>query len=162
MIILIGVLATLVFSLPVVQTKLATVATDKLNEEFGTNINIGRVQFSPFTLRTNIKDIYVEDFRQDTLIHINKLSTSILNLRGMIAGDLEFGAIDVDGLFFNMKTYKDSTDTNLDVFVDKLDDGKPRTPGTPPFFMSASEINVVNSRYKLSDENLGKPSNFKF
>ena len=153
-IILIGVLATLVFSLPIVQTKLAKYATNSLNEEFGTNINIERVRFSPFTLGATIKNIYVEDYKTDTLIHIEKLSTSILNLRKMIDGDLEFGEIDVDGLFLNMKTYAGETDTNLDVFVDKLDDGKPREPGTPPFFMSASEINVENSRYMLSDENL--------
>ena len=144
---------TLIFSLPVVQTKLAKYATDTLNEEFDTNINIDRVRFSPFTLGTTIKDIYVEDYRQDTLIHIQKLTTSILNLRKMIDGDLEFGEMDVDGLFFNMKTYKDENVTNLDVFVDKLDDGKPRAPGTPPFFMSSSEINISNGRYKLSDEN---------
>lgn len=150
----IGVLATLVFSLPIVQTKLARSATDSLNAEFGTSITIERVRFSPFTLGATIKNIYVEDYQQDTLIHIEKLSTSILNIRKMIDGDLQFGEMDVDGLFFNMKTYKGVAYTNLDVFVDKLDDGKPRAPGTPPFFMSASEINLTNSRYRLSDDNL--------
>ena len=151
---LIGVLATLIFSLPIVQTKLAKYATNSLNEEFGTNINIERVRFSPFTLGATIKDIYVEDYRQDTLVYIQKLTTSIINLRKMIDGDMEFGVIDVDGLFLDMKTYEGENFTNLDVFVDKLDDGKPREPGTPPFFMSATEINIANSRYRLTDENL--------
>ncbi|UOY06066.1 translocation/assembly module TamB [Muricauda sp. SCSIO 64092] len=149
-----GVLATIVFSLPIVQTKLAKYATDSLNQEFGTNIGIERVRFSPFTLGTTIKNIYVEDYRGDTLIYIQKLSTSILNLRKMIDGDMEFGEIDVDGLLLHMKTYAEETNTNLDVFIDKLDDGKPRAPGTPPFFMAASEINLSNGRYVLSDENL--------
>ena len=153
-IMLIGVLATLIFSLPIVQTKLAKYATNSLNEEFGTNINIERVRFSPFTLGATIKDIYVEDYRQDTLVYIQKLTTSIINLRKMIDGDMEFGVIDVDGLFLDMKTYEGENFTNLDVFVDKLDDGKPREPGTPPFFMSATEINIANSRYRLTDENL--------
>jgi len=162
-IILIGVLATLVFSLPIVQTELAKYATDGLNEKFATNINIDRVRFSPFTLGATIQDIYVEDYRQDTLVHIEKLSTSIVNLRKMIDGDMEFGEMDVDGLYFNMKTYSGENQTNLDVFVDKLDDGKPRAPGTPPFFMSASEINISEGRYRLSDENLENPTilNFK-
>ncbi|MEM1259141.1 MAG: translocation/assembly module TamB, partial [Bacteroidota bacterium] len=153
-IILIGVLATLVFSLPVVQTKLANYATDGLNQEFGTNITMERVRFSPFTLGATIKDIYVEDYKEDTLIYIQKLTTSILNLRRMIDGDMEFGEIDVDGLLLNMKTYAGENNTNLDVFVDKLDDGKPRAPGTPPFFMSASEIHLENSSYRLIDDNL--------
>ena len=161
-IILIGVIATVVFSLPVVQTKLAKYATDSLNQEFGTNITIERVRFSPFTLGTVIKEIYVEDYQKDTLIHIQKVSTSILNLRKMIDGDLEFGEIDVDGLLLNMKTYEGADFTNLDVFVDKLDDGKPRAPGTPPFFMSATEIQIENSRYRLSDENFDSPTILDF
>ncbi|MEO0571040.1 MAG: translocation/assembly module TamB domain-containing protein [Bacteroidota bacterium] len=161
-IILIGVLATLIFSLPIVQTKLATYATDSLNKEFGTNINIERVRFSPFTLGATIKDIYVEDYRKDTLIHIRKLSTSIINLRKMIDGDMEFGEIDVDGLLLNMRTYLGENNTNLDVFVDKLDDGKPRAPGTPPFFMSASEIHLENSRYRLIDDNFENPTILDF
>ncbi len=153
-VILIGVLTTVIFSLPVVQTRLAKYATEELNTAFGTNINIERLRFSPFTLSTSIKDIYVEDYRQDTLAHIQKLSTSILNLRKMIQGEMEFGEMDLDGVYLNMKTYKGASVTNLDVFVEKLDDGQPREPGTPPFFMAASEINVTNSRFKLVDENL--------
>ena len=85
-----GVLVTMIFSLPMVQTKLAKYATDSLNQEFGTNIGIERVRFSPFTLGTTIKNIYVKDYKGDTLIYIQKLSTSIVNLRKMIDGDMEF------------------------------------------------------------------------
>ncbi len=154
MIILIGVLATIVFSLPVVQTKIANYATEQLNETFGTNIQIEQVRFSPFTLSASIKSIYVEDYRKDTLIHIHKLSTSVGNLRNMIQGDMEFGEMDLDGVYVNMKTYQGEKNTNLDVFVEKLDDGQPREPGTPPFFMSATEIHLANSRFRLVDENL--------
>lgn len=144
----------MLFSLPIVQTRLARYATDSLNEEFGTNINIERVRFSPFSMSADIKGIYVEDYKKDTLIHIHKLTTSVLSIRNMVKGTLEFGDIDVDKLYFNMKTYSGEEETNLDVFVDKLDDGQPRKPGTPPFFMSSSEINIEDSRFKLSDENL--------
>ncbi len=148
------VLGSLILSLPVVQTKMARYATESLNEEFGTNIHIDRLGLSLFNLNTGIKGIYVEDYKKDTLVYIRKLSTSILNVRNMINGKMEFGGIDVDGLFFNLKTYKGERDTNLDVFVDKLDDGQPRAPGTPPFFMSSDEIQISEGRFKLSDENL--------
>ncbi|NQZ45308.1 MAG: translocation/assembly module TamB [Flavobacteriaceae bacterium] len=151
---LLFVLATIVFSLPVVQTGLAKKATDGLNAEFGTNIQIDRVQITPFNLNANIKGIYVEDYRQDTLIYIQKLTTSVLSARNMINGDLEFGDIEVDSLLLNMKTYKGETDTNLDVFVDKLDDGQPRKPGTPPFLMTTASIQINDSQYRLYDENL--------
>ena len=161
-ILLLGVFATLFFSLPIVQTRLAQYATTEINKEFGTNINIERLKFSPFTLNADIKGIYVQDYQKDTLIHIKELTTSVLNARNMFKSKLEFGDIDVDGLYFKMQTYKGQSETNLDVFVAKLDDGKPRDPNTPPFYMSATEINLVNSKYRLLDENLEQSSILNF
>lgn len=155
-ILLVMVVASLVLSMPVVQTKMAKYATDSINEEFGTNINIDRVSLSLFNLNAGLKGIYVEDYRKDTLFYIHKLETSILNLRNMANGELEFGDIEIDGLIFNLKTHQGETDTNLDVFVAKLDDGKPRDPGTPPFFMAADEIQINSGKFRLIDENLEK------
>ena len=161
-ILLILVLGSLVLSMPVVQTKLARYATDSLNEEFGTNIQIDRVSLSLFNLNAGLKGIYVEDYKQDTLFYIHKLTTSILNLRNMANNKMEFGDIEIDGLVFNLKTYLDESDTNLDVFVAKLDDGKPRDPGTPPFFLSSDEIQINSGKFRLIDENLEKPKVLDF
>ncbi len=155
-ILLIMVLGSLVLSIPAVQTRMAKYATESLNAEFGTNINIDRVSLSLFSLNTGIKGIYVEDYKKDTLAYIEKLTTSILNLRNMANGKMEFGDIAVDGLFFNLKTYEGERDTNLDVFVAKLDDGQPRAPGTPPFFMASDEIEIAEGRFRLTDENVEK------
>ncbi len=145
-----------------VQTRIAQRATKTINEKFGTNINIERVQFSPFSMGTTLKSIYVEDYKQDTLFYVHKLSTSILSIGNLVNGRLEFGDIDVDGIFFNMKTYEGETDTNLNVFVAKLDDGKPRDSGTPPFFMSSSQITIVDGQFKLGDENLNTKERLDF
>lgn len=155
-------LGSVLLSLPVVQTSLAKYATTKLNDEFGTNIKIERLSLSLLTLNTSLKDVYVEDYRNDTLIYMQKLSTSILSIRNMVNGKMEFGDIEVDGLIFNLKTYYGEKDTNLDVFVDKLDDGKPRDPGTPPFFLSSAEILISNGRFRLIDENLENEETFDF
>ncbi|MEM9000706.1 MAG: translocation/assembly module TamB domain-containing protein [Bacteroidota bacterium] len=146
-------MGSIILSLPIVQTRLAKYATESINEEFGTNIRIDRLGLSLFTLNAGLKGIYVEDYRNDTLIYMHKLSTSILNLQNMVNGKMEFGDIDVDGLLLNLKTYEGETDTNLDVFVDKLDDGQPRAPGTPPFFLSSTEIEISDSGFQLIDEN---------
>lgn len=139
---------------------MAKYATNRLNSEFGTNIQIDRLSLSLFTLNTGLKDVYVEDYRKDTLIYMQKLSTSILSIRNMINGKMEFGDIEVDGLVFNLKTYKGEDDTNLDVFVDKLDDGKPREPGTPPFYLSSAEVLISNGKFRLIDENLENEETF--
>ncbi|WP_349523815.1 translocation/assembly module TamB domain-containing protein [Muricauda sp. NFXS6] len=161
-ILLIMVLGSLLLSIPAVQTRLGKYATDTLNEKFGTNIQIERIGASLFNLNAGIKGIYVEDYKKDTLIHIHKLSTSILNLRNMVNNKIAFGDMELDGLTFNLKTYEGETETNLDVFVAKLDDGKPRDPGTPPFFMSADEIQIHGGKFRLIDENLEKPKVLNF
>ena len=150
---LICVLGTIILSLPAVQTRFAKYATSSINKEFGTNINIDKLRVSLISWDTSIKGIYIEDFRKDTLFYIDELSTSVLSVKNMMDGKLEFGEIDIDQLDFKLKTYKDSVGTNLEVFIDKLDDGQPRKPGTPPFFFSSSKVDIANSRFRLIDQN---------
>ncbi len=150
---LICVLGTIILSLPPVQTRFAKFATKKINDTYGTNINIEKLKFSLITWDTNLEGIYIEDYEKDTLFYINDLTTSILNLKNLASSKLEFGDIAIDKLDFKLKTYKDSVGTNLEVFIDKLDDGKPRKPGTPPFFFSSSNVEITNSTFKLIDEN---------
>jgi hypothetical protein len=159
---LICVLGTLVLSLPFVQTRLAKYATNSINKEFGTHINIDRLRVSLISWDTSLKGIYVEDYQKDTLFYIRQLSTSIMSVRNLIKGNLEFGDIDVDALIFNMHTYRDTTVSNLEIFIDKLDDGKPRAPGTPPFLFTSSRINIKEGKFKLIDDHLEKPNVLDF
>ena len=80
----------------------------------------------------------------------------------MAKGKLQFGHIDIERLNFKLKTYKDTTSTNLEVFIDKLDDKQPRKPGTPPFFFSSTNVKIANSSFKLIDENLERPETLNF
>lgn len=156
------VLGTVVLSIPAVQTRLAGYAVERINRDFGTNIKIDRLRISLISWNTALKDIYIEDYRQDTLIYIGELSTSILSLRDLAGGKLEFGDIELDGIYLRMNTYKDAPDTNLGIFIAKLDDGKPRDPGTPPFYFYAEGVKIYNSRFELRNENLEKPQILNF
>ncbi len=152
-VVLICVLGTLVFSLPTVQTKLAQYVTNRVNKDYNTDINIEKLRFSLISWDTTLEDVFIKDYEKDTLFYINELTTSILSVGNLTKGKLEFGDIEVDHLDFKLKTYQDSTDTNLEVFIDKLDDGAPRKKGTPPFFFSSSHISIANSSFKMIDEN---------
>ena len=127
-----------------------------MNKEFGTNINIDRLRISLISWDTAIKNVYIEDYKQDTLIYIQELSTSILSVRNLVNGKLQFGDIDIEGLLFNLKTYEGENDNNLNVFVDKLDDKKPRDPNKPPFFFTSSDVQINNSTFRLTDMNKEK------
>ncbi|WP_282136205.1 translocation/assembly module TamB domain-containing protein [Seonamhaeicola maritimus] len=141
----------LVLSIPGVQTSLGNYATKKLNEEFGTNINIDKVGLQ-FNGDVEFKNIFIEDYKKDTLISIAELNTSILSIRNFYNNKMTFGDIDIMDLFFNIKTYKGSRDTNLDVFVKKLEGDNPQK-GDGSFLLSSSDVSIYNGIFKLSDEN---------
>ena len=86
-ILLICVLGTIFFSLPVVQTLLAQFATKKINDQYGTHINIERLKVSLISWNTGLEGVYIEDYQQDTLFYVNELKTSIF-------GKIPYGKLD--------------------------------------------------------------------
>ncbi|WP_412984876.1 translocation/assembly module TamB domain-containing protein [Pontimicrobium sp. IMCC45349] len=148
---LLFVILVLVLSIPAVQTSLGKKATDTLNKDFGTNITIAKVGLQ-FNGDVELKDVYVEDHKQDTLFHIDELNTSILSFKKLYDNKLTFGDIDIYDLTFNLKTYKDEKDTNLDVFVAKFDDDAPKKEKSD-FLLSSSDVSIEGGTFKLSDEN---------
>ncbi|NNL61554.1 MAG: translocation/assembly module TamB, partial [Flavobacteriaceae bacterium] len=147
-------------SIPAVQTRLGKIATNRLNNDFGTNINIGRVGLQ-FNGDVELKDIYIEDYRKDTLINIQELNTSVISFKNLYDNKFTFGDIDLEGLNFNLKTYEGEEQTNLDVFVAKFDEDNPRTEKSD-FILSSSDVTISNSTFKLSDENKETDQILKF
>lgn len=133
------------------QTSLGNYATERLNEAFKTNISIEKVGLQ-FNGDVELKNIYVEDFKQDTLISIQELNTSILSFSNLVNGQLVFGDIDIMDLILNIKTYEGYKDTNLDVFVAKLEGDNP-SKGDGSFLLSSSDVSIYDSTFRLLDEN---------
>lgn len=151
----------LLLSIPAVQTRLGKYATSKINEDFGTNINIEKVGLQ-FNGDVELLNIYIQDYKKDTLISINELNTSILSVRKMIYDNkLTFGDVDIEGMLFNLKTYKDETDTNLDVFVEKFVEDNPSQEKSD-FLLSSSDITILDSEFRLVDENKEDSEIFTF
>ena len=148
---LLFIILVLILSIPPVQTALGKYVTNKVNDDFGTNINIGKVGLQ-FNGDVELKEIYVEDYKKDTLISIKELNTSILNYRNLSNGKLNFGDIDIMDLVFNIKTYKGEEDTNLDIFVARFDEDNPSTEKSG-FLLSSSDVSIYDSTFRLLDEN---------
>ncbi len=149
--VLLFIILVLILSIPSVQTSLGNYATKRLNEDFKTNINIEKVGLQ-FNGDVELKNIYVEDFKQDTLISIQELNTSILSFSNLINGQLVFGDVDIMDLILNIKTYEGYKDTNLDIFVAKLEGDNP-TKGDGSFLLSSSDVSIYDSTFRLLDEN---------
>ncbi|MFD1061686.1 translocation/assembly module TamB domain-containing protein [Winogradskyella litorisediminis] len=150
----------MILSIPAVQTKLGKYATNRINEDYKTNINIGKVGLQ-FNGDVELKEILIKDYKLDTLFRITELNTSILSVSNLMNGKLTFGDIDVQDFVFNLKTYKDATDTNLDIFVDKFEDDNPRQ-GPSQFLLSSSDISIYNGAFRLIDENRETPKIIEF
>lgn len=155
------VLTGTILSLPPVQTRLAKKATTYLNETYNTNINVEKVKLSIFFGDVSLEEVYIEDYRQDTLVYVKYLNTSLLSLKHIAEGNLEFGSIEAEDMLFKIITYEGEPDTNLDVFVEKLDSG-PSDPNKEPFRLTAPEVDITNGTFVLIDENQEKDSLLTF
>lgn len=145
-------------SLPAVQTRIAEKLMDKINTSYGTSIRIDEVAISVFG-GVKLKKVLILDHHKDTLIYANRIKTNIIAVKKAIDGDLVFNDIRLDGLLFNLKTYKKEKLTNLDVFIEAFETGK---PSTKPFLMTAREAFISNGHFILTDENRAVPKDVDF
>ena len=68
----------LVASIPKVQTYFGFLATKKINNKFGTNIKVEKVGLQ-FNGDVELKNILVKDYKNDSLISIKELNSSVLS-----------------------------------------------------------------------------------
>ncbi|WP_296348309.1 translocation/assembly module TamB domain-containing protein [Winogradskyella sp.] len=149
----------LILGIPAVQTKLGKYATKTVNDDFKTDITIGKVGLQ-LNGDIELKEILIRDHKKDTLISIGELNSSIISFRNLYNSKFNLGDIDIQNLFFNLKTYEDENDTNLDVFVEKFEDDNPRV-GPSKFLFSSSDMSIEEGVFQLIDENLENPQIFK-
>lgn len=152
-------LLMIIFSIPFVQTRLGKITTNYLNKEFGTNIIVKKLDLSLLG-NVQLKGIEIKDHHQDTLIFVNKLRTSLLNIKRIVDNKLNLGNATLSGAYFYMKTYKGEKDDNLSVFLSHFDDDKPKDTISTPFVLKSESISFNNLTYKLVDENKKKSLEF--
>ncbi len=142
-------LSGIALSLPFVQTKIAHYFTEKINEDYGTDIYVDQIEITIFG-SVQLKKVIIKDDRNDTLIYADRINTSILDTKKLIDGQLLFGNIRANNLTLNIKTYKKDKDSNLDKFIAAFDDGK---KSSGKFLMTSKKITLINSRFIKIDEN---------
>lgn len=135
--------------MPSVQTKIAQYFVKSVNKDFGTNIAIDEVAISVFG-GVKFKKVLIMDHHKDTLIYANRIKTNIEDANKLLNGDLIFGNITLDNLVFNLKTYKNEKETNLDKFIRAFGESK---PSKKHFLLTASDANIINGHFILTDEN---------
>jgi hypothetical protein len=146
-------------TLPFVQTKIAHYFMRSINQDFGTNISIDEVAVSVFG-GVKFKKVLIRDHHNDTLIYTDRIKTSILDGKKLLDGDLLFGELRLNKLLFNLKTYKNEKQTNLDVFINAF--GTSKEPTVKHFLLTAEDAYITNGHFILTDENRVIPKDVDF
>ncbi len=137
-----------------VQTKIAQYVTQTLNTDFGVDINIGKAKINIFG-GVKLGDVLIRDHHKKTMIYSKIITTTILDVNQLIQGDLYFSDIKLEGLLFNLTTYKNENDTNIDVFIKSFEDDKPSSGKHTTFV--ADKAAIVDGHFILIDENRQVP-----
>ena len=149
----------LIFSIPAVQTKIASVVTENINEDFGTDLVIEKVDLSLLG-SVALRGIKIRDHHKDTLIFIDRLRTSLLNAKRILDNEIDLGSVSLKGVDFHLRTYKDETDDNLTIFSDKFEDNNPRDSTSNTFLLKTSNIYLEDLNFRQVNDNDKTPLAF--
>ena len=138
------ILLAFLIRLSAVQTYLGSLATSYLSSELNTEIRIGKIDIT-FINRIQLKDVYVEDLKKDTLASIAVIDVRLKSLGDPIVikeATIENGRIGIN-------KDKETGDFNFDFIADYFDDGKPKDPNSKPTAIEVETISLkaVNLSY---------------
>ncbi|HLS30064.1 MAG TPA: hypothetical protein VK021_04350, partial [Flavobacteriaceae bacterium] len=138
------------FSIPAVQTRTADKITNLLNEEFGTEIKIDKIQIT-YDAKVDIKGAFIGDHHGDTLISAESVKTNLINLRRLIKGkDINFGDVTATELTFRLRRYQEDEKDSFGIFLDKLESENPDKKEGPRIIFS--HLTVIDSKFSFYDE----------
>lgn len=150
----------LIFLIPGVQTYTAKKLTDNINNEYNTQISIDRVKIG-INAKISLTNALVLDHRNDTLIDVQSLSTSIFNLSNLISkGNLDLSSTDIQDLKFNMVRYKGEDANNLKQLLKKFESQNKKDDSKEDFQLHIDDIFLINSEVNIIDYNLNTPEAF--
>ena len=155
LILILLILLVITLSIPRVQTTIAKKVTESLNKTYGTQINIDRIGIN-WKGEVDIRDVFIKDHRNDTLIYAAMLQTNILSLKNLSEGNLDFGFIEANQLKLYVTTYKDEADDNLTIFANSFNRGD-TVASTKPFLLLSDKLSLKNTSIKVQDRNLENP-----
>ncbi|MFH6999642.1 translocation/assembly module TamB domain-containing protein [Flavobacterium sp. FlaQc-57] len=146
----------IILALPVVQTKIAKYITETLNEDFKTDISVEKVAINIFG-GVKLKTVRILDHHKKTLIYSDIITTDIVSVKRLIDGDLIFGDLRLTGLIFNLKTYKNEDENNINKFIKRFETSPKRTKSSKHFLLTAKNAYISNGNFSVVDENKMTP-----
>ena len=154
------ILLLIVFSIPAVQTSVATRIANSINIQNDVNISIGKVDFT-YSGKIKLEDVLVRDHHRDTLIFSEEMRTSVLSFSALLDVTPRFGSTILKDAEVNMKIYEGESMDNLAIFIDKFKPDKPKETQSS-FKLTASNIEILDGSFSYVNENLENPHILSF
>lgn len=152
--VLVLLITVISFAIPAVQTSAAHKLTSYINNQFGTDIHIDKITLT-IAGQVKIKDAYLGDHHNDTLITSASLKTSLINIPGLINGEnIDFGNVTAKHLTFRLRRYQEDEKDSFGIFLDKLEGDNPKEEGAHIYF---KHLTVIDSKFSFVDEHVRYP-----
>ena len=142
-------------SIPKVQSYIAYVVTEDINNKYDTNIDVERVSISFFG-NINLNDALIKDHHNDTLIYFKELKTSVQNVSKINQNKFDLSGVEFENLVFNLKRYREEDEDNLMHFIRKFESEKETS--AEPVNVSLSYFSAIESQFSYVDENINSPT----
>ncbi len=160
MIIILSLVGLLVISIPAVQTHLANRLTQKINQNFETEMKVETVAIG-FDGAVNLSSFFIADHHSDTLFYAKNFKTDLYSLGQWVNGNLFFSTTEFEDIFLNITQYEGEENNALFQFTDKLlAHAEPQSDR--PVFVRMDDLKVTEGRFLMVDKNSAeKPLQFE-
>lgn len=151
----------IIFTIPKVQSYTALQLTDHVNEKYGTSIAVEGFQVQ-INGDIDLKKVFVQDHHQDTLIYMNRFSTSLTSLASFWNNSVQLRNTNIDKLRFNLKQYKDEPTDNFIHFIEQFEnpDLDDEEKLRQIFSLKANYLEASEVHFSATDENRKNPALF--
>ncbi|MCY4160381.1 MAG: translocation/assembly module TamB [Flavobacteriaceae bacterium] len=150
MVLLIG---PLLLSLPGVQNRIVNRIAQNLSEKIGGDLQIESLELK-YDGQLGLSGIQVKDYKDNPLLEIDQIETSITEINKLINGELDFGQLVLNGLNLEVNKYQNDSINSLEIL---LNDIKLKQESQRDFKLKTQFILLNDAQ--ISYQDMAQPSN---
>ncbi len=141
---------TIAVQYPAVQNKIISRVTAELEKKLKTKVRISRVNIK-FFKSIQLKGIYIEDQRKDTLLYADKLlaTISVFELRNR---KLTIESVELENARIKVRRFKDEKAMNFDFIIDAFSSNDTTPSAKKPWDFNLQRIKLVENVFSYRDE----------
>ena len=150
MIFTLSLVGLLVISIPSFQMRFVNLLTEKINQNFRTEIKVEGVSVA-FDGAVNLSSFFIADHHSDTLFFAKKFKTDLYSLRQWVNGNLFFSKTQLEDVFLKVIEYEGEDNNSLFKFSNKLL-AHADTENDTNVFIRIDDLNISEGHFIIIDK----------